>query len=56
MNIDELANYLGELSERFLYQPGFNGMSADSPFPEMDAHWLEEMEIEDRLFPTIRNL
>ena len=45
-----------KLSERSLYQPGFNGMSADSPFPELVAYWLEDMEIEDRLSRTTRNL
>lgn len=45
-----------KLAERSLYQPGFNGMSADSPFPELVAYWLEDMEIEDRLSRTTRNL
>lgn len=27
-----------KLAERSLYQPGFNGMSADSPFPELVAY------------------
>ncbi|QRY42123.1 tyrosine-type recombinase/integrase [Microbacterium hominis] len=45
-----------KLAERSLYQPGFNGMSANSPFPELVAYWLEDMEIEDRLSRTTRNL
>lgn len=45
-----------KLAERTLYQPGFNGMSADSPFPELVVYWLEDMEIEDRLSRTTRNL
>ena len=45
-----------KLAERSLYQPGFNGMSADSPFPELVAYWLEDIEIEDRLSRTTRNL
>lgn len=45
-----------KLAERSLYQPGFNGMSADSPFPKLVAYWLEDMEIEDRLSRTTRNL
>lgn len=45
-----------KLAERSLYQPGFNGMSADSPFPELVVYWLEDMEIEDRLSRTTRNL
>jgi len=32
-----------KLAERSLYQPGFNGMSADSPFPELVAYWLEDI-------------
>ena len=35
---------------------GFNGMSADSPFPELAAYRLEDMEIEDRLSRITRNL
>ncbi|WOF21911.1 tyrosine-type recombinase/integrase [Microbacterium betulae] len=45
-----------KLAERSLYQPGFNGMSADSSFPELVTYWLEDMEIEDRLSRTTRNL
>ena len=45
-----------KLAERSLFQPGFNGMSADSPFPELVAYWLEDIEIEDRLSPTTRLL
>lgn len=45
-----------KLAERSLYQPGFNGMSADSPFPELVAYWLEDIEIEDRLSRTTRHL
>lgn len=45
-----------KLADRSLYQPGFNGMRADSPFPELVAYWLEDMEIEDRLSRTTRNL
>lgn len=45
-----------KLSERSLYQPGFNGISADSPIPELLDYWLEDMEIEDRLSRTTRNL
>lgn len=31
-------------------------MSADGPFPELVAYWLEDMEIEDRLSRTTGNL
>jgi len=45
-----------KFAERSLYQPGFNGMSADNSFPELVTYWLEDMEIEDRLSRTTRNL
>ncbi|MGG7462819.1 helix-turn-helix domain-containing protein [Plantibacter sp. YIM 135347] len=44
-----------KLAKRSLYQPGFNGMSADSSFPELVTYWLEDMKIEDRLSRTTRN-
>ncbi|MDI6024062.1 tyrosine-type recombinase/integrase [Leucobacter sp. UT-8R-CII-1-4] len=49
-------NLKQKLAERTLYQPGFNGMSADSPFSELVAYWLEDIKIEDRLSRTTRNL
>ena len=45
-----------KLADRVLYQPGFNGITADSGFPELVAYWLEDMEIEDRLSRTTRQL
>ena len=45
-----------KLAERAYYQPGFNRLNADSPFPELVAYWLEDMENEDRLSRTTRNL
>ncbi|WP_120004370.1 tyrosine-type recombinase/integrase [Nesterenkonia muleiensis] len=45
-----------KLAERSYYQPGFNRLNADSPFPELVAYWLEDMENEDRLSRTTRNL
>jgi len=45
-----------KLSERSLFQPGFAGLSADSTFAKLVDYWLEDMEIEDRLSRTTRNL
>lgn len=45
-----------KLAERSLYQPGFNGMSAGSSYPELVTYWLEDIEVEDRLTRTTRNL
>lgn len=44
------------LAQRSLFQPGFTGMSADSPFPALVDYWLEDLEIEDRLSRTTRLL
>ena len=45
-----------KLAERDLFQPGFSGMTADSPFPALVSYWLEDMELEDRLSRTTRLL
>ncbi|GAA2829031.1 site-specific recombinase XerD [Leucobacter komagatae] len=45
-----------KLSERSLFQPGFAGLSADSTFAKLVDYWLEDMEVEDRLSRTTRNL
>ena len=45
-----------KLAERDLFQPGFSGMSADSPFPALVSYWLEDMDLEDRLSRTTRLL
>lgn len=45
-----------KLSERSLFQPGFAGLSADSAFAKLVDYWLEDMEVEDRLSRTTRNL
>lgn len=44
------------LAQRSLFQPGFTGMSADSPFPALVDYWLEDLEMEDRLSRTTRLL
>lgn len=45
-----------KLAERDLFQPGFTGMTADSPFPALVSYWLEDMDLEDRLSRTTRLL
>ena len=45
-----------KLAERDLFQPGFTGMTADSPFPALVSYWLEDMHLEDRLSKTTRLL
>ena len=45
-----------KLAERSLFHPGFTGMSADSVFPALVDYWLEDMELEDRLSRTTRQL
>ncbi|WP_240183656.1 tyrosine-type recombinase/integrase [Leifsonia aquatica] len=45
-----------KLSERSLYQPGFAGLCADSKFSVLVEYWLEDMEVEDRLTLTTRQL
>ena len=45
-----------KLAERSLFQPGFIGLSADSRFSALVDYWLEDMEVEDRLSKTTRQL
>ena len=45
-----------KLAERSLFHPGFTGMSADSAFTALVDYWLEDMELEDRLSRTTRQL
>jgi hypothetical protein len=45
-----------KLAERDLFHPGFTGMSADSAFIALVDYWLEDMELEDRLSRTTRQL
>lgn len=45
-----------KLAERTLYQPAGIGLMADSPFPDLVAYWLEDLDLEDRLSTTIRQL
>lgn len=45
-----------KLAERSLFHPGFTGMSADSAFTALVEYWLDDMELEDRLSCTTRQL
>lgn len=45
-----------KLAERTLYQPAGIGLTADSPFPDLVAYWLEDLDLEDRLSTTTRQL
>lgn len=45
-----------KLAERSLFQPTFTALTADSPLIDLVAYWLEDMELEDRLSKTTRNL
>ena len=45
-----------KLAERSLLQPTFTTLTADSPLTDLVAYWLEDIELEDRLSQTTRNL
>jgi integrase len=45
-----------KFAERTLYQPAGIGLTADSPFPDLVAYWLEDLDLEDRLSTTTRQL
>lgn len=45
-----------KLAERTLYQPAGIGLTADNPFPDLVAYWLEDLDLEDRLSTTTRQL
>jgi len=38
-----------KLAERSLFQPSSSTLTPDSPFPDLVAYWLEDLELEDRL-------
>ncbi|MDO9488341.1 MAG: tyrosine-type recombinase/integrase, partial [Sphingomonadaceae bacterium] len=44
------------LAERSLFQQSGIGLSPDSPFPDLVAYWLEELDLEGRLSKTTRQL
>ena len=45
-----------KLSQRSLFQPGAADVTPDSGFPDLVDYWLEDMELEDRLSLTTRQL
>lgn len=45
-----------KLSERSLFQPSSTVLTPDSPFPDLVAYWLEELDLEDRLAKRTRDL
>ncbi len=45
-----------KLADRTLFQPSGTSLSADSPFPDLVTYWLEDLDIEDRLSKTTRQL
>ena len=45
-----------KFAERSLFQPGGSALMPDSPFPDLVAYWLEDLELEDRLSKTTLQL
>ncbi|MGQ4496454.1 hypothetical protein ACUH95_05550 [Dermabacteraceae bacterium P13101] len=45
-----------KLADRCLFQPTFTSLTPDSPLNDLVAYWLEDIELEDRLSKTTRNL
>ncbi|MFA5606918.1 MAG: tyrosine-type recombinase/integrase [Leucobacter sp.] len=45
-----------KLADRTLFQPAGISLSADSPFRDLVTYWLEDLDIEDRLSKTTRQL
>ncbi len=45
-----------KLAERFLFQPTFTTLTADSPFEDLVTYWLEDLDLEDQLSKTTRQL
>ena len=45
-----------KLAQRALLQPGCASLTPDSSFPSLVDYWLEDMELEDRLSLTTRQL
>lgn len=38
-----------KLADRSLFQPSSSALTPDSPFSDLVAYWLEDLELEDRL-------
>lgn len=45
-----------KLAERVLFQPSMSSLTPDSPFPDLVAYWLEDLDLEDRLTTRTRQL
>lgn len=45
-----------KLAERSLFQPASSSLTPDSPFPDLVAYWLQDIEREGRLSKTTRFL
>lgn len=45
-----------KLADRTLFQPSSSALTADSPFPDLVAYWLEDLDLEDRLSKRTRQL
>jgi integrase len=45
-----------KLAERTLFQPTGIGLTVDSLFPDLVDYWLEDLDLEDRLSKTTRQL
>ncbi|MGC3956270.1 MAG: tyrosine-type recombinase/integrase [Propionicimonas sp.] len=45
-----------KLAERALFQPSMSSLTPDSPFPDLVAYWLEDLDLEDRLTTRTRQL
>lgn len=45
-----------KLAGRTLFQPGGSALTPDSPFPDLVAYWLGDLELEDRLSKTTLQL
>lgn len=44
------------LADRSLFQPAGSGLGPDSPFPDLVAYWLEDLDLEERLTKRTRQL
>ncbi|WP_125099270.1 hypothetical protein [Leucobacter chromiireducens] len=45
-----------KLAERTLYQPTAGTLTPDSPFEDLVAYWLADLDLDDRLSPSTRQL
>ncbi len=45
-----------KLKDRGLFQPAGIGLTPDSPFPDLVTYWLEDLDLEDHLSVTTRQL